>query len=1210
MPNHSCLSVSDPRLVGDPVDALTGAVLDRKLEFRLTGPLELWWYRHYDSSQHQQRLAQGWGHTHDFDRRLRFAHGEIQYEAPVGRVFKFPKLEQDGDRIKCYGFRLLRLSARIYRLFHHGEPAMEFGFLDFQQPARLRRLFKGDHQILFQYDAKNRLESICDSAGRTISVIEAADGRLLSLTLAGAKNAPGQLLMAYEYDQQGNLIATRDAAGHGYAFNYDTANRMVEFRGRKGFKFSFSYDEQGRCIRSTGEAGLYEVRLAYQVPGRVTKVQRADGGVWTYNFDTKGHLTTIRNPLGGVQQFSYDESGRATGVLDPNGNLTRIVYDDAGAPVAKVPPLGPAVPLPENPYAPDPLAHREAANPAEYEYGRLLDLNAITLPDPVLAQSLPLRYEAKRLVATRLAEAKPGTDGNGFEVRPLAVKWWPKPEQGRVFSDSGQLLQQRDEWNRLREWAYDPGDNVSQYTDFDGGKWWYDHGSWALLKAVTNPAGATVKYSHNAHGEVTSFTDAGGTRSDYVYDLQDRLIEVRRHDRTRDRYSRDAAGNLVAKHAADGRPLLRLEIGPGNRPVKRLLSSGDEHTFEYDKSGRHLLAATKKDTIEFAYDALGNCSLEQRNGLGVANVFQGWRKPAKSVFFEQFQIQYGHGAGQPLVITDPGGMPHEIRFLDHGLMVRRFGNRSTETSQFDNLGRCHFKYTERRDGRVWKRRYHWSGEGELRQIEDSLSGEIHHEYDAAHRLRRRVVAGQVEDYQFDAADNLLRQPGVHEVLLLEGNRLHSVNGLGVTYNDRNHVETRQTVGGPMRYGYDSRDQLVLVETPRGNWLADYDPLGRRTRKTWAGKTTEYYWYGDQLIAEVQSDGRLRLYVYTDPLAMTPLMFLDYDSVQAPPESCQRHFIFADQVGAPCLIEDESGAEVWRARIAPFGRADVASGAKIEFNLRFPGHYFDPELELHYNRFRYYDPNLGRYLQSDPWGIAGGYNVYAYCANPLLQADVRGLGGQADAGKGKTPEEEAEGQKPPAPPNEPVADLPSFAGKTGEEIRAMMAQEDLGFINAKPDVLQEMPDGSIKNDNDKGSNIYMRVNEDGSVTCVRIDEYGHPEQFEKKPDGTPDPEKPFAANDPHAHKEVINPDKVATITDPRTGQPLTMEDAIKAYTGDGFPDGKPPKWLFWPKSAIDKFGDDNQPVPPGFPGIAPAHIKMAPPPVPGAPTTKCPNGVPL
>ncbi|MFZ2631128.1 MAG: RHS repeat-associated core domain-containing protein, partial [Desulfosalsimonadaceae bacterium] len=70
---------------------------------------------------------------------------------------------------------------------------------------------------------------------------------------------------------------------------------------------------------------------------------------------------------------------------------------------------------------------------------------------------------------------------------------------------------------------------------------------------------------------------------------------------------------------------------------------------------------------------------------------------------------------------------------------------------------------------------------------------------------------------------------------------------------------------------------------------------------------------------------------------------------------------------------------------------VVEVATVENNLRFPGQYYDAETGLHYNWFRYYDPETGRYLRVDPIGFFGGINPYIYCLNgPINLLDPWGL----------------------------------------------------------------------------------------------------------------------------------------------------------------------------------------------------------------------------
>jgi RHS repeat-associated protein len=139
---------------------------------------------------------------------------------------------------------------------------------------------------------------------------------------------------------------------------------------------------------------------------------------------------------------------------------------------------------------------------------------------------------------------------------------------------------------------------------------------------------------------------------------------------------------------------------------------------------------------------------------------------------------------------------------------------------------------------------------------------------------------------------------------------------------------------------------------------------------------------------------------------------------------------------PLCIEDDQGRVVWWAnRIDPYGVVDLQPGAELEYNLRWPGHYHDPETGLHYNRYRYYDPALGRYLQTDPIGYSGSpTNLFAYCANPLVSVDILGLTHPANA---EPPAEGPENQSQKHATN-PDGDAPppkSLAEMSDAELRA-------------------------------------------------------------------------------------------------------------------------------------------------------------------------------
>jgi RHS repeat-associated protein len=95
------------------------------------------------------------------------------------------------------------------------------------------------------------------------------------------------------------------------------------------------------------------------------------------------------------------------------------------------------------------------------------------------------------------------------------------------------------------------------------------------------------------------------------------------------------------------------------------------------------------------------------------------------------------------------------------------------------------------------------------------------------------------------------------------------------------------------------------------------------------------------------------------------------------------------------MTDEAGNIAWSASYKAWGEAKeligkAANKAGFKNPLRFQGQYLDHETGLHYNRFRYYDPETGRFISKDPIGFAGGLNVFQYAPNPMEWVDPFGL----------------------------------------------------------------------------------------------------------------------------------------------------------------------------------------------------------------------------
>ncbi|RMP08661.1 hypothetical protein ALP98_200043 [Pseudomonas viridiflava] len=248
-----------------------------------------------------------------------------------------------------------------------------------------------------------------------------------------------------------------------------------------------------------------------------------------------------------------------------------------------------------------------------------------------------------------------------------------------------------------------------------------------------------------------------------------------------------------------------------------------------------------------------------------------------------------------------------------------------------------------------------------------------------------LQANNCEACRYDAAGNRLNF-NTSRFDRVKDNRLKQWSNHEYKYDAwGNLVEKIVGIVRWQTFTYDSENRLVKTETMANSQVEStssyqYDSLGRRVAKQWEikGQSDEkrFLWQGLRMLRE-EGPEHSSLYLY-EPGSYAPLARVD----QREGETGNRVYYFhTDQIGTPLEMTDAEGQIVWQAKYRPWGAIEKLVVNEVEQNLRFQGQYFDVETGLHYNTFRYYDPEIGRFITQEPIGLSGGDNLYLYAPNP-------------------------------------------------------------------------------------------------------------------------------------------------------------------------------------------------------------------------------------
>ena len=294
-----------------------------------------------------------------------------------------------------------------------------------------------------------------------------------------------------------------------------------------------------------------------------------------------------------------------------------------------------------------------------------------------------------------------------------------------------------------------------------------------------------------------------------------------------------------------------------------------------------------------------------------------------------------------------------------------------------------------RNDSVTARDYIWNADGEVGGINDKLRGCLVFSYDRSGWLTSRT--GQMYDhdhYYYDKAGNLLTDEYQSAVM---DNRLPGYGRDRYRYNEWGELTERRD----QQLEWNAQGQLTRVISSNSETRYQYDALGRRISKATSNLHTDrgersrttFVWEGFRLLQETTWQGK-RTYLYDAEQPYTPVA-----AITGRGESQKIWYYHTDLTGTVQEVTAPDGTLVWAGYQAGFGenRGDISnSGAYFEQPLRLPGQYYDEETGLHYNLFRYYAPECGRFISQDPISIRGGLNLYRYAPNPLTHIDPLGL----------------------------------------------------------------------------------------------------------------------------------------------------------------------------------------------------------------------------
>lgn len=945
-------------------------------------------------SENRVVLTRGSGQKLEFTMPEMSQH-PIKTIPPVGR---FDKLTDYGD----YWLYQEKGSKELYR--YDKVPGTVYSMLTAHMDIH-------GNAIMVHYNKDGTIKALVDAAGREISFVYNDMGYCSSFSLIDGRRAD------FSHNDKGFMVKSINFEGIEAEYQYDADGYMVQMViGKSRRTTTFKYTERGShktisaVIDARGNTTTYEItsinprivrvtspkgnRTFYQSAGGFTEKITYEDGNFTamtydggypvsirdrrgntvrYTYDSRGNLLDITDAMGNIYKYAYDNNDNVTSVTNALGHVKTYSYDERENLVKVVLPSGAESVFEYDEKGQLLKVKTDDGREAAFAYNRFGNMEKVTNAEGVTSTYtyLPYGYTMKSIIDPLGSVNEYEYDRNNREKK-------------FVYPDGGTILNE-----------YDCCAGVLN-VDENGNMTTYDRDGLSNIVRIIDAMDNTIHMTYDENNLLVKLIDPMGNERNMFYDKLGRLersIDAMGNQVTR---SLDPEGNVLAVRDALGNEV-KYEYDKNNLVTKVIYPLGKETAVIRDALGRIKTCINGRgNKIDFIYDIDGRVLKKMYDGKEVVSY---------EYLFNDDKLRIRDAWGtreivmnknyQPIKISYPNGQ--EASFVYNALAYLEtmvYGNVLEVKYHYDRRGRM----TRVEFGRHYVD-YFYDGVGNLLSEARSNGTQTIYSYDAANVLlgvthkRGEEIFAQFA-VERDALNNILSEKIISPIELKaidhridqnmkhnSFNQLVSMNGNTFSYDaDGNLIEISDGKWSAV-YDSDNRPLEIVHEGVKRSFIHDGD--GERV-KVADHKGARYYNYDPKgrLLFETNEVGEILKCCIYGGGHLTALIKKD-EAVS---------FFHYDRSGNTIATTDITG-DVDSAYIyEPYGKVVQSSGETSGNPFTFAGAFgvMDDGDGLYFMKNRYYNAQMGRFLQSDPIGILGGINLYAYgSGNPLKYVDPYG-----------------------------------------------------------------------------------------------------------------------------------------------------------------------------------------------------------------------------